>query len=275
MKIPKKTGIALFAYNRPSHLRRVLIALEDYNIRNVEIFIDGPKDRKDLICQDEIMFMLKTSNKIKYKIHRSKKNKGLSKSIEFGMNYMSSKYSNFIVLEDDCIPRKQFFNFIIKCINTYEKRDDIQAICGYQLPELHLKNGKVLKSILLRNFMSWGWATWSKKYQDYKKNYIKSKIKKSSIIKKIEELKINQKNVWTLDLIKYCFLKKKYFIFPNKSQIKNIGFDGSGVNSKSTFKFNTYYTNSKKFEILKNLSLDLKKSKIQDKIIKKRVKLFY
>ena len=28
----QKTGIAVFAYNRPSHLRRVLIALEDLNI---------------------------------------------------------------------------------------------------------------------------------------------------------------------------------------------------------------------------------------------------
>ena len=275
MKIPKKTGIALFAYNRPSHLRRVLIALEDYNIKKVEIFVDGPKNKKDIICQNEIMFMLKTNNKIKFKIHRSKKNKGLAKSIEFGMNYMSNKYLNFIVLEDDCIPRKQFFNFIIKCIDVYKKRDDIQAICGYQLPELHIKKDKILKSILLRNFMSWGWATWSQKYKEYKKNHNKFKIKKSPIINTIEKLKINKKNVWTLDLIKYCFLKKKYFIFPNKSQIKNIGFDGSGINSNFTFKFNTYYTDSKKYEILKDLSLDLIKSKIQDKIIKKRVKLFY
>ena len=32
IKISKKDTIAIFAYNRPSHLRRVLISLENYKI---------------------------------------------------------------------------------------------------------------------------------------------------------------------------------------------------------------------------------------------------
>ena len=46
MKIPLTTGIVIFAYNRPSHLKRVLIALEDYKVKAVTIFIDGPKIKK-------------------------------------------------------------------------------------------------------------------------------------------------------------------------------------------------------------------------------------
>ena len=34
MLINSNIGIAIFAYNRPSHLRRVLIAIEDYKIKN-------------------------------------------------------------------------------------------------------------------------------------------------------------------------------------------------------------------------------------------------
>ena len=41
-------GIAIFAYNRPSHLRRVLIALEDLNIRNIEVFLDGPRNIQEI-----------------------------------------------------------------------------------------------------------------------------------------------------------------------------------------------------------------------------------
>ena len=48
MIIPNNIGIALFAYNRPSHLRRVLIALEDYKIDKIHIFIDGPQNNKDI-----------------------------------------------------------------------------------------------------------------------------------------------------------------------------------------------------------------------------------
>ena len=36
-------GIGIFAYNRPSHLRRTLISLENNNIKQATIFLDGPK----------------------------------------------------------------------------------------------------------------------------------------------------------------------------------------------------------------------------------------
>ncbi len=275
MIIPKNIGIALFAYNRPSHLRRVLIALEDYKIDKIHIFIDGPKNNKDIACQNEIMFMIKTNNKIKFKTYKSNKNKGLSKSLEDGMRIMSNKFSSFIILEDDCIPRKQFFDFMIKSLKTYENNVNIQAICGYQLPELHSKKSRILKSIGLKNFMSWGWATWSKKYKIYLKNRFKVKKVNSPIIKKINKLKTNKRNIWTLNFIKYSISNNAFFIFPNKSQVKNIGFDGSGVNSSYTFKFNTFYTLSNYYKIDKDIKIDLRKSKVQTQVMLKRINLFY
>ena len=106
-------GIAIFAYNRPSHLRRVLIALEDLNIRNIEVFFDGPRNIQDQICKKEILFMLKTNLKVKSNIHENKKNIGLAKFIIKGLCIMAKKFISFIVLEDDCIPRKEFLNLPI------------------------------------------------------------------------------------------------------------------------------------------------------------------
>ena len=37
MKINSNLGILVFAYNRPSHLRRVLISLEDYKIQKINM----------------------------------------------------------------------------------------------------------------------------------------------------------------------------------------------------------------------------------------------
>ena len=47
-------GLALFAYNRPSHLRRVLISLENGGISEINLFVDGPKNNNDKIIQKEI-----------------------------------------------------------------------------------------------------------------------------------------------------------------------------------------------------------------------------
>ena len=67
----------------------------------------------------------------------------------------------------------------------------------------------------------------------------------------------------------YNFLTKKKYIFPYKSLVKNIGFDGSGINSKITDRFNTFYTKSRKINIenyKKYNNLINKQSSILEKI---------
>ena len=278
MKFPNSTGIAIFAYNRPSHLKRVLIALEDYKVKAVTVFIDGPKNKKDSICQKEILFMIKTNKNIKFKIVRSKKNKGLSRSLIHGITYMAMKFKQIVVLEDDCVPRVEFFSFVLKSLKIYKNYDKILGICGYQLPELHEKNNKSLNAILLKNFMSWGWAIWSNKWLNYINNYSKTyeKLKKKSkILKKIERIHSQDKNYWTPKFIDYSFKTESLFIFPNKSLIKNIGFDGTGINSKTSFDFNTYYTKSKNINIDKDIKVNKNLNFKQEKFMLKKLHLFY
>tara|TARA_B100000161_G_scaffold178230_1_gene128243 strand:- start:169 stop:402 length:234 start_codon:yes stop_codon:yes gene_type:complete len=72
----KKISIVLFAYNRPSHLRRVLIALENRGINEVNLFVDGPKNNNDKIIQKEIKQTFRNNKfnfKMKKKIFFSKK----------------------------------------------------------------------------------------------------------------------------------------------------------------------------------------------------------
>ena len=54
----KSTAIIIFAYNRPSHFKRVLVALEDYGIKKFYVNLDGPKNIKDKIIQSDILFAI-------------------------------------------------------------------------------------------------------------------------------------------------------------------------------------------------------------------------
>ena len=74
------------------------------------------------------------------------------------------------------------------------------------------------------------------------------------MIRKLLKNRRKTKNIWSLKFIIYNYLNNKKYIYPNKSQIKNIGFDGSGVNSKITDKFTVKYYQAKKL-ILVKLSL--------------------
>tara|TARA_B100001063_G_C16747634_1_gene548444 strand:+ start:167 stop:1003 length:837 start_codon:yes stop_codon:yes gene_type:complete len=274
----KNLCIALFAYNRPSHLRRVLISLESYKIEQVYIFIDGPRNNKDKIIQQEIKFITKYNPYIKVNITKSKKNKGLAASITNGINILSKKYENIIILEDDCIPRKEFFIFVNKILKNSFYKNDPRPICGYQFPEIHNQNSKIIFPIFLKYFVPWGWCISSdywKKYQIFLKKR-KSKSIKDNLLKKINILTKKKRNkIWSEKFIEYNVLINKEIIFPNISLIKNIGFDGSGINSSITNKFNTFYSKVKKIKIKFDDSKNRDIKNKQTKILLKSIKYFY
>ena len=281
--ILKKTVIIIFAYNRPSHLKRVLIALENNKVKNdIYLIIDGPKNKFDKINQEDISLSLtRFSNKNKriVKIIKRKTNLGLAKSITGGITYLSKKYQNLIILEDDTIAYKNFIRFVEKHLKLIKSSDNTQVICGYQFPNFEKKTN-TLKTLVLSNFVSWGWAIKSREWQAYLKFKKKNKKKNIKLVPNFlrnyfkDKYTIKQKkNIWSLNFMYYNFIKGKKYIFPNTSLIKNIGFDGSGVNSKATTKLQVKERKVNKFDFTKINSKILNNR--QTKIISKNLKLFY
>ena len=223
MKIKKNIGIAIFAYNRPSHLRRVFIALEDYKIKNsINVFLDGPKKKEDKILQNEIKFLIKTNSKLKLKLTCSKKNQGIKKSLNNNIDHLSKIYDYLIVLEDDTIPRRNFFNFIEKMIK-YNYSNDIAAVCGYQLPKIHKHQSKIINFIKLDNFIPWGWVVKSSYWKNYRKLPRKKKkmndknLKSILIIRILKRIKNKKSKIWSVDFMIYNSIKKNIFILQNHS----------------------------------------------------------
>ena len=100
--------LGIFAYNRPSHFKRLLISLENYNINKIILFIDGPKNDKDKINQFYISNMAKNS-KLNIKIIKRKNNLGLRNSILKGVDYLANNSEYFTILEDDLVVYENFF----------------------------------------------------------------------------------------------------------------------------------------------------------------------
>ena len=273
----KRIAIAVFAYQRPSHLKRVMMSIENSKIGNdIYLFIDGPKNKKDKLNQKYIRLQSENfKNKNKFKIIQRSKNLGLAKSILYGVTILSKKYDAVIVLEDDTVPYKDFFPYMIYCLKNFSKENQIGAICSYQFSDF--TNFKNNKFILLNNFITWGWGIESKKWIQFI-NFKNNKLKKLSLKKTIYKKVINKtsfkKNIWSLDFIKYNYFKKKKFIFPTNSLIKNIGFDGTGTNSKYSDKL-IVKNEKKKISFKKRYLIDLKLQKKQQKKLNNLINLFY
>jgi len=272
----ENTAIVIFAYNRPSHLKRVLFSLEDYGIREFFVILDGPKNKKDKIIQDEIIFTIKSIKFATAKLIKNNSNLGLAKSITKGVTAILNKFENIIVLEDDCIPYKQFFTFMSNQLKSNFFKNECAAICSYMFPEISKTNSKRLYPIMLKYFISWGWATNRKNWLNFIQNKRLNKInfdKKTIYTKLLKSL--NFRNIWTVDFIYNNLNQKKKYIYPNFSLTKNIGFDGSGINSKidnslrNTGNKNKNLIISKKVLYIKDLEYK------QEKILSRKIKLFY
>ena len=278
-----KIAILIFAYSRPSHLKRVLIAMEDYNITSdIILIVDGPKNKADKINQENILAMAKRFKSKNFKLVHRKKNLGLSKSILQGINYFSKKYEGLIIIEDDVVPYKSFFSYIKHFFYKYKNDKNISAICGYQFQNFISKKSKVISEIILPNFTPWGWAISSSKWRYFINNknntLFKHQEKVPTFLKKYfrKEYYENKKgNIWTLDFILHNYLNKKMYIYPNFSLVKNIGFDGTGINCKTTnvFKVNDQKINKISFKLKKKINKNLILK--QNKFFKKYIKYFY
>jgi hypothetical protein len=271
----KKTAIAVFAYNRPSHLKRVLVSFQDYGIKNFFLFLDGPKNKQDKLIQDEIIFIVKNIRFAKVKLIKNKSNYGLAKSIMSGVTKILNKFENIIVIEDDCIPFKNFFNFMSSQLETDYFKNKCAAVCSYMFPEISESHSKKLYPVLLKYFISWGWATNRKNWKlflDRKKNK-RINFNLNTPYSKFLKKKLN--SIWTIDFIYHNLNLKKKYIYPNYSLVKNIGFDGSGVNSKVN---NSLRVTGNKKKIIKFSKKIVYKKIIQSKqkkILLKKLKLFY
>ena len=167
---------------------------------------------------------------------------------------------------------------ILDIIKKQFYKKNTVPICGYQLPEIENAKDRKIYPLFFKYFIPWGWFVTYKDWNEYrsskstaKKDFIKND-KLFSQIKKIAEKK--NKKIWSLKFIEYNLIRKRKIIFPNKSLIKNIGFDGSGVNSSITDKFNSFYTAIKRINVAKvhqNIILQEK----QLLILSKRVKYFF
>lgn len=172
------------------------------------------------------------------------RNYGLGQSGNFSLavEEILNDYSNLIPSEDDNIFAPAFLEFVNKYLRLTATRSDIFAVCGYQYP-LNIKEECVY---FLNSFSAWGYGitktSWLK-LREFERNTSKIKeIVKSDIFKNY--CIIHNKKQFYLDIVgmsegkeilgdSLCSALQITYgmksIFPGKSLVRNIGWDGSGT----------------------------------------------
>ena len=157
MKIP----IVVIIFNRPDKTKILYESLSIYKPDTLFIISDGPRknfenDEEKIRQSREIFKHIDWDCEVLF--NESETNLGCRERIISGLNWVFNKVEKAIILEDDCIPSKDFFPFMEKMLVRYQSNVKIASVCGSNFLSHWDKNKE--SYFYSKYFHGWGWATW-------------------------------------------------------------------------------------------------------------------
>jgi len=245
--------IALFVYNRPWHTRQTIEALQKNELASSSklfIFSDGPKKEDDLEKVLEVRDYIKSVQGFQdVQVIERGANWGLADSIIDGVTQIINQYSRIIVIEDDLVTSPHFLTFMNNALEFYRDETKVWHISGWNYP---IDSEGLPDTFLWRVMNCWGWATWSDRWQFYRRapeeiceKFPKDKIRQFNLYGAHDfwsqvMTNVNGRNkTWAIFWYATIFLNAGLCLNPTKSLVQNIGLDGSGTNSGKPAFFQT------------------------------------
>lgn len=163
------TPIAYFIFNRPRHTLESFKAIRAQRPSTLLIVADGPRlshPTDDERCRETREIVQQIDWPCTVLRNYSDKNLGCKRRVSSGLDWVFEQVDKAIVLEDDCIPHEDFFNFCDDLLVRYEQDERIWVITGNNFQD-GKKRGNASYYFSKFNHC-WGWATWKRAWQHYR-----------------------------------------------------------------------------------------------------------
>ena len=161
------TPVAFIVFNRPELTRRVFAEIAKAKPPILLIIGDGPRLNREGEA-DKVRITREIVGEIDWECevftNFSEVNLGCKNRVSSGIDWVFSKVTEAIFLEDDCLPESSFFRYCEEMLNHYRNDLRIGMISGD-----NFLGGKLIVNescYYSRYFHIWGWATWRDRWCD-------------------------------------------------------------------------------------------------------------
>ncbi|OIO80128.1 MAG: hypothetical protein COZ98_03860 [Candidatus Omnitrophica bacterium CG_4_8_14_3_um_filter_43_15] len=149
-----------------------------------------------------------------------------------------------------------------QCLKRYENEEKVFCVSAYLHPvKSSIFKGYPYDVFFWKRFWSWGWGTWRRAWEKYEPdteklmNAVAAKginLKKfgKDILSTVQARKDNTIDSWAVNWFLTMIAHGALSVYPVRTCINNIGFDGSGIHCGISGKYDTRFT-----DILKNAKL--------------------
>ena len=159
--------VLLLAFDRPRLVHRQINRLREVAAPQLFISVDGPRRhhptdeanrRAVLSAIDEIDWPCEVQ------LQQFDENQGLNAAVTGGIDWFFDHVEAGVILEDDCIPRSEFFAFASDLLTIYSHDESVMMISGLSMQQRPDARNSYLAAPVGH---IWGWATWARAWQRY------------------------------------------------------------------------------------------------------------
>jgi hypothetical protein len=172
------------------------------------------------------------------------------------LDWVFSKVDSAIILEDDCLPVQDFFQFADEMLSRFKDSQQIGVVCGTNpLEELPSQSGSYFYST---KAWIWGWATWARVWREYDgslsdwpdqraSSLLKDSLYTSRALYHLRNaLDLTYRNLidtWDYQLTYQLLKNGQLCVIPKRNLVSNIGF---GPGATHTFDASSPMANVKR-----------------------------
>jgi len=236
--------IALFAYNRPTHMRRAVESLLSNELAptsDLYIFSDGPRNSaQEPAIADVRRYANSVSGFRSVTVVERATNLGLANSIIDGTTRLTKEFDRVIVVEDDLVVSPRFLEYMNRALERYQDDDSAMQVSGYMFP---VDIGAEADAFFMPFTTSWGWATWERAWRHFDPDMREFDALSSNrqlrdrfnlggaydYFGMLERQRGGSIDSWAIRWYLSVFMRDGLTLYPARTLVRNIGFDGSGT----------------------------------------------
>jgi len=244
--------IVLFGYDRPDHMRQALEHLaraDGASDSPMWIFCDGPKPGADLARIAAVRALANepewTRKFASVRVEVSERNKGLACSIIGGVSTVMDALGRAIVVEDDVLVAPDFLRFMNDCLDFYQADQTVGSVTGFS-PLADPPAAYTRDVVAIPRNCSQCWATWADRWQqvDWDAKAAANLLRDPALRRRFNAAGNDRFNrlqrqiagkidSWSIRFGLWQTLSGRHTIYPVLNRVRNIGYDGSGVHTRS------------------------------------------